>query len=125
MTRIISLWDPLHYRVLGRVTQRYYGLTGRVRQARAMARHHMELYLQLPNYTNNMICLGFSDDDFRDGGSDHLVDALVTWGDVDAIAERVAAQLAAGADSVCVQVLNGGSFEFPRQRYRDLAKVLF
>jgi mannose/cellobiose epimerase-like protein (N-acyl-D-glucosamine 2-epimerase family) len=89
-----------------------------------MARHHMELYLQLPDYTNNMIRLGFSDDDFRDGGSDHLVEALVAWGDVDVIAERVAAQIATVADSVCVQVLNGGSSEFPRQQYRDLAKVL-
>ena len=93
--------------------------------ARAIARNHMELYLQLPNYTNNLIRLGFSDDDFRDGGSDRLVDAIVAWGDVDAIAERVAAQLAAGADSVCVQVLNGESSEFPRQQYRDLARVLF
>ena len=93
--------------------------------ARAIARNHMKLYLGLPNYTNNLIRLGFSEDDIRDGGSDHLVDAIVAWGDVDAIAERVAAQLAAGADSVCVQVLNGDSSEFPRQQYSDLAKVLF
>ena len=72
-----------------------------------------------------MIRLGFSDDDIRDGGSDRLVNALIAWGDVEAIAERVAAQIAAGADSVCVQVLNGESSEFPRKQYRDLAKVLF
>ncbi len=90
-----------------------------------MARHHMELHLQLPDYTNNVVRLGFSDDDFRDGGSDRLVEALVAWGDVDVIAEPVAAQIATGADSVCVQVLNGGSFEFPRQRYCYLSKVLF
>lgn len=93
--------------------------------ARAIARNHMELYLGLPNYTNNLIRLGFGEDDIRDGGSDRLVDAIVAWGDVDAIAERVAAQIAAGADSVCVQVLNGKSSEFPRQQYRDLARVLF
>lgn len=93
--------------------------------ARSIARDHMKLYLELPNYTNNLNRLGFGDDDIRDGGSDHLVDAIVAWGDVEVIAERVAAQIAAGADSVCVQVLNGDSSEFPRQQYRDLAKVLF
>jgi hypothetical protein len=54
-----------------------------------------------------------------------LVDAIVAWGDIDVIAERVVAQIAAGADSVCVQVLNGESSEFPRQQCLDLAKVLF
>ena len=93
--------------------------------ARAIARHHMEIYLQLPNYTNNLRRLGFSDDDISDGGSDRLVDAIVAWGGVVAIADRVAAQLAAGADAVCVQVLNGDSAEFPRREYRDLAQVLF
>jgi probable F420-dependent oxidoreductase len=37
-------------------------------------------YLNLPNYTNNLRALGFTDDDFADGGSDRLIDALVRMG---------------------------------------------
>ncbi|MCW2952682.1 MAG: class F420-dependent oxidoreductase [Conexibacter sp.] len=72
-------------------------------RARSLGREHMELYLQLPNYVNNLRELGYGDDDFADGGSDRLVDAIVAWGDVDAIAARVAAHHAAGADHVAVQ----------------------
>ena len=39
------------------------------------------MYLQLPNYVNNWRRLGFTEDDFADGGSDRLVDHVVVWGD--------------------------------------------
>ena len=58
--------------------------------ARAIARGHMAMYLGLPNYVNNLRSLGFGDDDIRDGGSDRLVDAIVAWGDIDAIRARCA-----------------------------------
>ena len=64
------------------------------------------LYLALPNYVNNWQRLGFADET-RDGGSDRLVDALVAWGDEDAIAARVPEHLEAGADHVCMQVIHG------------------
>src|SRR3954469_9275434 len=73
--------------------------------ARAAARAHMAIYLTLPNYTNNLRRLGFGDDDLDGGGSDRLVDALVAWGDLDAVVVRVRAQHDAGADHVCIQVL--------------------
>ena len=60
-------------------------------------------YLKLPNYVNSWREEGFEDADFADGGSDRLVDALVAWGDADAIAERVREHLDAGADHVCLQ----------------------
>ena len=47
--------------------------------------------------------LGFADADFEDGGSDRLVDAIVAWGDDDAIAARIQAHHDAGADHVCIQ----------------------
>jgi probable F420-dependent oxidoreductase len=72
-------------------------------RARAVAREHLTAYVRLPNYTNSWREDGFGDDDFADGGSDRLVDALIAWGDADAIAERVAAHHAAGADHVCIQ----------------------
>jgi probable F420-dependent oxidoreductase len=74
--------------------------------ARALARQALNFYLSLPNYTNNWLRLGFSEADLADGGSDRLVDALITWGDEDAIRARVEAHFAAGADQVALQVLN-------------------
>jgi probable F420-dependent oxidoreductase len=71
--------------------------------ARARARKYMGLYLQLPNYTNNLKDLGWSDEDLADGGSDALVDAIVGWGDVDRVTAFVHAHLDAGADHVCIQ----------------------
>lgn len=73
--------------------------------ARERARAFMKVYLELPNYTNNLRDLGWGDADLGDGGSDALVDAIVGWGDADAVAERVRAHLEAGADHVCVQVV--------------------
>jgi len=72
-------------------------------RARAIGRQHMAVYLQLPNYVNNLRDLGFADPDFADGGSDRLVDAIVAWGDEAAIAARVRAHHDAGADHVAVQ----------------------
>ena len=74
--------------------------------ARTAARGHLRIYLDLPNYTNNLRALGFDDTDLADGGSDRLVDAIVAWGDVDAIAERVHAHFDAGADHVAIQPIS-------------------
>jgi probable F420-dependent oxidoreductase len=75
-------------------------------EARAIARDRLAMYLELPNYTNTWLRLGFTEADLADGGSDRLVDGLVAWGDADAIRERVAAHWDAGADQVALQVLN-------------------
>ncbi|RCG30812.1 TIGR03620 family F420-dependent LLM class oxidoreductase [Sphaerisporangium album] len=74
-------------------------------RARAIARDYMAFYLKLPNYLNNLRELGFHDDDFANGGSDALVDAIVPWGEPAALAERIREHLAVGADHVCVQPL--------------------
>jgi probable F420-dependent oxidoreductase len=92
-------------------------------KARALARTFMATYLALPNYTNNLRTLGFDDDDLAGGGSDRLVDAIVGWGDTDAIARRVRAHHDAGADHVCVQVASGRN-SFPVAEYRELAPAL-
>lgn len=73
-------------------------------EARRLARQHTgSFYLSAPNYRENLRGLGFSDDDLADGGSDELVDAVVAWGDADAIVARIGEHLAAGADHVCLQ----------------------
>jgi probable F420-dependent oxidoreductase len=92
--------------------------------ARQIARTHMATYLGLPNYTNNLRRLGWGDDDLGGGGSDRLVDAIVAWGDLDVIAERVRAHHDAGADHVCVQVLEPAITDLPIAGWRELAQLL-
>jgi probable F420-dependent oxidoreductase len=92
-------------------------------RARGVARQGLEHYVVLPNYTNNWRRLGFTDDDIT-GPSDRLVDALVAWGDVDAIASRVADYRAAGADHVCVQVVTERGRPAPRDQWRALAAAV-
>jgi probable F420-dependent oxidoreductase len=92
--------------------------------ARATARTALAVYLTQPNYVRNLKRLGFSDDDVADGGSDRLVDAIVVWGDVAAIASRVQAHLDAGADHVGVQALVDGKRPVPLEQWREVAPAL-
>lgn len=83
-------------------------------KAREIARGTLSVYLELPNYCNNWKRLGFEDADFANGGSDRLIDTVVAWGDDDAIAARVQEHFDAGADHVCIQLLQGsGPFGAP------------
>jgi alkanesulfonate monooxygenase SsuD/methylene tetrahydromethanopterin reductase-like flavin-dependent oxidoreductase (luciferase family) len=67
---------------------------------------------------------GFAPEDLADGGSDRLVDAMVTWGSPEEIAERVTAHLEAGADHVCLQLLDPDPSALPMAACRALAPVL-
>ncbi|MFE7314658.1 LLM class F420-dependent oxidoreductase [Streptomyces sp. NPDC057555] len=92
--------------------------------ARALAReHYTRFYLELPNYVGNLRRFGFEDEDFTGGGSDRLVDAIVAWGDADAIRTRVREHLDAGADHVSVQPLVAGR-GLGLEQLRELAPVL-
>lgn len=92
--------------------------------ARETARANMAVYLRAPNYVNNLKRFGFTDDDVADGGSDRLVDAIVAWGDVSAVVDRVTAHQQAGADHVAVQLLAAGTFVPPEGQLRELAAAL-
>ena len=94
-------------------------------RARTIARSQLERYMGLPNYANNWRRLGFGGDDLADGGSDRLVDALVAWGDAEAIAARVQEHMDAGADHVCIQVMREpGASGLPRAEWRELSGAL-
>jgi probable F420-dependent oxidoreductase len=80
-------------------------LTTDAEKARAVGRKALEIYLNLGNYLNSWKRLGFTDEEVAKPGSDRLVDAVVAYGTVDAIAARLKQHLDAGADHVPVQVL--------------------
>lgn len=75
-------------------------LTTDAAKARAIGRNMIAFYLQLPNYRNVWLDYGFTNDDFENGGSDRLVDAMLAWGDENALRARIQAHLDAGADHV-------------------------
>ncbi len=92
-------------------------------RARRVARANMTRYLALPNYTNNLKRLGFTDDDIE-RSSDRLVDAIVLWGDLDHIVAGIKAHLDAGADHVCIQALVEDPNDLPVDDWRRLAEAL-
>jgi probable F420-dependent oxidoreductase len=93
-------------------------------KAREIARAFFSIYLTLPNYTNNFLRLGFHEEDFQNGGSDRLIDAVVAWGGLRTVSDRVRAHHAAGADHVAVQVLTADPEGLPLQEWRELAPAL-
>jgi len=93
-------------------------------RARSIARAHLVRYLELPNYLNSLRGLGFTEDDFSHGGSDHLVDSLVACGGPETARARYDEHLIAGADHVCIQVLTEDPVAFPLAEWRMLSDAL-
>ena len=91
--------------------------------ARKIGRNFLRSYLQLPNYANNLLRTGFTEDEVA-SISDRLVDAIVVWGNEEAILARVDEHKAAGADHVCVQILDADPSALPLPQWRRLAPVL-
>lgn len=73
--------------------------------ARSVARKFSAMYLGMENYRNNLLNLGFTNEDFENGGSNRLIDAIIAWGDDAAIQQRLDAHWRNGADHVCIQLL--------------------
>ncbi|BBX69455.1 LLM class F420-dependent oxidoreductase [Mycolicibacterium psychrotolerans] len=98
-------------------------LTDSREQAREIGTDWLKSYLSLPNYANNILRTGFTEEDISTV-SDRLFDALIAWGDEETVLRRVAEHRDAGADHVCVQVLTADPREFPREQWRRLAAAL-
>ena len=92
-------------------------------KARTIARKHMKVYLDLPNYANNLIRLGFTAEDVSEA-ADKVVDAIVAWGSVDDALARVQAHRDAGANHVCIQVLQENPADIPLEAWRTLGEAL-
>jgi len=83
-------------------------------RARELARPVASIYAGLPNYRNNWLRMGLTEEDFENGGSDRFIDATFAWGNLDAITDRIKAHFDAGATHVCVQPVN------PNGQFGDL-----
>lgn len=96
-------------------------LTDDAEVARGTAIGALSVYINLPNYRNSWLRLGFTDEEIG-GHAPRFLDAVVAWGDVAAIQERVDEHIDAGADHVCVQALTPGHpFTADRDALRALA----
>ncbi|MER5551922.1 TIGR03620 family F420-dependent LLM class oxidoreductase [Streptomyces sp. NPDC002793] len=95
-------------------------------RARTTARNMLSMYLQLPNYTANLLRLGFEESDFDGGGSVRLLDALFALGDAEHVQARAREYFDAGADHLALQVLTAdeGGGGLPRAEWRELAGAL-
>lgn len=74
-------------------------------QARAIGDAHTRLYLGTENYRNNLVRLGWEPADLEPPGSDRLFDAVVCWGAVAEVKERIGRLFAAGADQVALNLI--------------------
>jgi probable F420-dependent oxidoreductase len=70
--------------------------------ARDSARAYLATYLRTPAYQAGWAAQGFSAGDWEKPGSDALVDAMVAWGDAEALQARIGELVAAGADHVAI-----------------------
>lgn len=70
--------------------------------ARKKARKALQYYVTLDYYHREWTKLGFTTEDFADGGSDRLIDMLVGWGDESALRARLTAYREAGASRVVI-----------------------
>lgn len=92
-------------------------------EARHIGTDWLRAYLALPNYANNLLRSGFTEDDLA-RVSDRLFDAIIAWGDEGAVLHRVAEHRAAGADHVCIQFLTADPMAFPREEWRRFAAAV-
>lgn len=72
--------------------------------AHATAIGALAIYINLPNYRNCWLRLGFTEDEIS-GHHPRFLDAVVAWGSIDAIQDRIRQHHDAGADHVCIQAL--------------------
>jgi alkanesulfonate monooxygenase SsuD/methylene tetrahydromethanopterin reductase-like flavin-dependent oxidoreductase (luciferase family) len=85
---------------------------------------YMRTYLSLQNYRQNLVRLGWPEDELTPPGSDRVFDGLVAWGDEHEIARKVKRHYEAGADHVTVNVITPTPDRAPTDDLRRLAPLL-
>jgi len=74
-------------------------------EARSAGIGALSIYADLPNYRNNWLRLGYTNDQI-DQRDESFIDAVVAWGTADHINARIQAHIDAGANHVCIQALS-------------------
>ena len=74
-------------------------------KARDLCRDTAKIYNKLPNYRNNWLRMGLSEEDI-DSLSDKFIDTTFAWGSSKDIENRVKEHFDAGANHVCIQPIN-------------------
>lgn len=94
-------------------------------RVREIAAANVAGYRQLPNYRNQWVDLGYSEEDIETV-SDRLIDGLFASGTPEQVRAKAEEHLAAGADHVCVQVLHmpGTPLATVRAKWRELVPAL-
>lgn len=80
-------------------------LTTDAEVARQTTIDQLGMYADLPNYRNNWIRLGFTEEEIE-ARDPRFLDAVMAWGDEGAIADRIQAHYDAGATHVCIQPID-------------------
>lgn len=92
-------------------------------RARELAVGALTHYGRLPNYRNNWLRLGFTEESIENQ-DDALLHGLFAMGGLGEIGARVKAHHDAGADHVCLQAITGAGLPEARAAWRELAKLL-
>lgn len=98
-------------------------LAGDLAAARAIGDRHLAFYLGSANYRNNLLRIGWSEDDLQPPGSDALFDAIVAWGDLGRVGGKVRERLEAGADHVVLNIVAADPSAVPLPELRQLAQL--
>lgn len=97
-----------------------------VEEARKTAAKGVSFYKTLPNYRNNWLRLGYTDEEIE-SDADRFIDGIVACGEVETMAARVREHWQAGADHVCVQIISAegeNDFGTLTARFRQIAEAL-
>ena len=71
--------------------------------ARAVAQEQMAPYMKMNNYRDNWFRLGFTEEEVTGKAATRFLDAMVVWGNEQAIQDCIDAHFKAGADQVVIQ----------------------
>ena len=91
-------------------------------KARELARAGATMYQSLPNYRNNWLRMGLTEEDINQS-SDKFIDTTFAWGKPDQIQSRINEHFDAGASHVCIQPVhpNGKTGELHWECLKELA----
>lgn len=104
------------------VPEQAFVLAPSLEEARRIGRTYMSWYVGIANFRASLLAQGFTEHDL-DTQSDHLVDAIVAYGE-EQLAERVKAHLDAGADHVPVQCVALDPLDLCTDAYVRVAPAL-